>query len=416
MIDMLINLLEANALLAFFVLLYRLAYAAYPHFGINRWVLLGLPVLAFLGGFLSFSFSDAATPGTTTFQLRQFVISNSSSTGAGSIFSLNSLRLAGGVYALGVMGFLGVGLYHVFRLLRIVYRHPCYKKTDHTEVRVKSYSIFSFFRWLFWNPDAFIDAHQSNLVYQHELAHIRQKHSIDLILAYVVKSLCWFNPASYLLAKAIGVNLEYLADEAALRNSRANVSSYGQALMEQQLLQAANPLINRFHYTQIQNRVHMLSFKNQYRSQQMVNGLTVALLGALTAGLVACSANDETPKGDQQATASKSKTDETVAPKKVDQQPQFPGGKKALFKYIRKHVDYPESLKGEGISDTVITSFVIAENGQVEEVKLGKVKAEKAAFNQEAKAVIKAMPKWKPGKVDGEPVRVRYRLPIVFSN
>lgn len=419
MIEVFINLLEANVLLAFFVLLYRLAYPAYPHFGINRWVLLGLPVLAFLGGFMTFSFGETGALGVPTYQFRELVIGQSGNAGDSWLTGINVWTGLAVVYVLSVSGFLLAGSYHVLRLLRIVQKQACYKKGDHTLVLVKGMPVFSFFRWLFWNPEAFSDSQQSNLVYQHELVHIRQQHSIDLILAYVVKSLCWFNPASYLLAKAIGVNLEYLADEAALRNSRANVADYGQALMEQQLLQAANPLINRFHYTQIQNRVHMLSFKNQNRNQQMFNGLTVALLGALTAGLVACSGNDQTPENEQQSSPSKSETKETVSPGKIDQQPQFPGGKKALFKYIREHVDYPKSLEDkEGISDTVqvITSFVIAEDGAVEDVKIGPVKAEKAAFNEEALAVIKGMPDWKPGKQDGEPVRVRYRVPIMFRN
>lgn len=144
----------------------------------------------------------------------------------------------------------------------------------------------------------------------------------------------------------------------------------------------------------------------------MANSLTVALLGALTAGLVACSANDETPETDQQQP--NAKTDGPVSIRNVDEPPQFQGGKEALFKYIRQNVTYPESLEDEGKMATVITSFVIAEDGQVEAVKLRR-KAQEKAFNKEAKSGIKAMPNWKPGKVDGEAVRVRYNVPIKFK-
>ena len=97
----------------------------------------------------------------------------------------------------------------------------------------------------------------------------------------------------------------------------------------------------------------------------------------------------------------------------VEDQPQFPGGKSELFRYLRNTINYPRSAKEAGIEGTVIVNFVVNKDGSITDVQVQRGVTEK--LNQEAKRVVRDMPDWNPGKQRGKPVRVRYRVPIRFS-
>jgi len=113
----------------------------------------------------------------------------------------------------------------------------------------------------------------------------------------------------------------------------------------------------------------------------------------------------------------------------VEDMPQFPGGENALKDYIKKNIKYPETKKE--IRGTVIVHFEITKTGEIGRVELnqsldfevaktggiGRVKTIKSldpAFDEEAVRVVKSMPKWTPGKFNGENVNVWYDIPIKF--
>jgi len=94
--------------------------------------------------------------------------------------------------------------------------------------------------------------------------------------------------------------------------------------------------------------------------------------------------------------------------------PTFPGGEKALFGFLQKHVSYPESVKEMGGKGTVAITFVLDKEGNVTEVTA--LKASKySELNNEALRVVKKLPKWNPGKHKGQPVKSRMILPIRFE-
>ena len=97
----------------------------------------------------------------------------------------------------------------------------------------------------------------------------------------------------------------------------------------------------------------------------------------------------------------------------VDEMPQYPGGEKAMMEYVAKNVKYPQEAKDKEIQGRVFVSFVIEKDGSVNEVKV--LRSIGGGCDEEAVRVIKAMPKWKPGKQEGKPVRVSYMMPINFK-
>ena len=93
--------------------------------------------------------------------------------------------------------------------------------------------------------------------------------------------------------------------------------------------------------------------------------------------------------------------------------PEYPGGVQAMMNFIGENVKYPEDAVKNNQSGRVFISFVVEKDGKVSEVKVMRGVCE--SLDNEALRVVKAMPDWTPGKMNGKAVRVRYTLPIVFK-
>lgn len=97
----------------------------------------------------------------------------------------------------------------------------------------------------------------------------------------------------------------------------------------------------------------------------------------------------------------------------VDEDPEFPGGEEAMRKFIEDNLQYPRLAAENGISGKVYVTFVIDTDGTVLKPRL--LRDIGGGCGTEAIRIIKLMPKWKPGKQNGKPVRVQYNLPVVFD-
>jgi protein TonB len=95
--------------------------------------------------------------------------------------------------------------------------------------------------------------------------------------------------------------------------------------------------------------------------------------------------------------------------------PQFPGGQNALDKYITNNFNYPQQAIDDDRSGIIHVSFIVDEEGNVTKAKLLDAANVGDGLDQEALRVVKAMPSWKPGKVNGKKVKTRMELPISFQ-
>lgn len=96
----------------------------------------------------------------------------------------------------------------------------------------------------------------------------------------------------------------------------------------------------------------------------------------------------------------------------VEQMPEFPGGQRALLKYIGQNVNYPVICQENGVQGMVSVSFVINEKGEVTNVKA--YRGPDPNLEREAVRVVSSLPNWKPGKQRGKPVKVSYTVPVRF--
>lgn len=104
--------------------------------------------------------------------------------------------------------------------------------------------------------------------------------------------------------------------------------------------------------------------------------------------------------------------DETVY-RSVEQMPQFPGGEAALMKYLKSHINYPPKAAKNNIEGNVIVQFVVKKDGSIGEVKV--VHSLEKDLDKEAVRVVKSLPKFTPGRHDGQAVSVWYTLPVSFK-
>lgn len=96
----------------------------------------------------------------------------------------------------------------------------------------------------------------------------------------------------------------------------------------------------------------------------------------------------------------------------VEQNPQFPGGDAALLKYVSDHIRYPSVAQENNIQGRVVVQFVVTKTGSIGQVKV--VRSKDPDLDKEAVRVVKTLPKFVPGKMNGHAVNVWYTLPITF--
>jgi protein TonB len=97
----------------------------------------------------------------------------------------------------------------------------------------------------------------------------------------------------------------------------------------------------------------------------------------------------------------------------AEQMPTFPGGKNALTKYIKRHLQYPEKAMKNAVEGKVVLRFIVGADGTVSNIEV--VQSLNAECDKEALSVIERMPKWDPGMQNGAFVSVYYTLPITFA-
>lgn len=96
----------------------------------------------------------------------------------------------------------------------------------------------------------------------------------------------------------------------------------------------------------------------------------------------------------------------------VEQMPSFPGGNGALMSYLANNIKYPVVAQENGIQGRVVVSFVVERDGSITDVNV--IRGVDPSLDREAQRVVRSMPRWNPGKQNGQAVRVKYTVPVSF--
>lgn len=93
--------------------------------------------------------------------------------------------------------------------------------------------------------------------------------------------------------------------------------------------------------------------------------------------------------------------------------PSFPGGESAMYEFIKSNLQYPEEAKKNNEHGRVVVTFCIEKDGTITNAYI--IRGRTPSLDAEALRIVSIMPKWEPGKMNGEPKRVSYNLPITFK-
>ncbi|MDO4496510.1 MAG: TonB family protein [Bacteroidales bacterium] len=323
------------------------------------------------------------------------------------------LHILMAVWLIGTLVFLFWQICGIVRLYRILHNpaHVTEKLADGTTLILPSQSIPSF-SWMKSMVISVEDyAENGDTIVAHEKAHIAHYHSFDRILLISVMSLQWWNPFVWMLSDALSQVHEYQADQAVLQHG-VNASQYQLLLIRKAAGPAGLALVNGFKRNKLKLRIVMMNNMINLRGAKcrylaMVPTLFLAFV--LTAK---AEANDavNTPQPDENTVALQSDTVVTMC----EVMPRFPGGENALMEFVQNNMKYPEEAVAKKIQGRIVLSFIIEKDGSVSQVTPMK-KDYDPLLQAEAIRVVESMPKWEPGKTNGEPVRLKFVMPVTFK-
>ncbi|CAH0334553.1 hypothetical protein FVB9288_00141 [Flavobacterium sp. CECT 9288] len=348
----------------------------------------------------------------------------------------------------------------------------------------------TFLNTIFINETEYNNREVEAELYTHELTHVTQKHTLDILFIEVLKTVFWFNPVFIFYKKAIQLNHEFLADEKVV-DSYNDVPSYQSLLLSKANANPTFYLASNLNYLITKKRLLMMTKTTSKRKaitkQALLLPAITALLFSLCTKVVAqqtaTKQNAQTNKSEGlfktyydkttfkvkdekgKIAAEKKYNDLTPAEKKaipsiiskeerlptneelltklsngapetmeidpfslenkivkkgendlyntseILEKPDFPGGIMEFYRFVGNNYKTPEQpdLKGK-----IYITFIVEKDGSITDVK--NLRDIGFGTGEEAIRVLNLSPKWIPGKVKGEPVRVLYSLPITIQS
>jgi TonB family protein len=417
-------LLQVNVGLILFYALYKLVCTRDTFFRSRRFILIVSLVLPFILPFIdvrewleSRDRMIMLTHFDYSAVLPEIVVGSEAVETGNRVFVLS--EWIGYLYLAGVVALLVRLAVQAFSLYRLIVRMP---EKEINGVCVKCLNDpsgpFSFFGWIFMNPAAVKEDEISEIL-THEMAHVKQHHSVDVLLAEMVSICCWMNPFAWLLKREVRLNLEFLADRKVMEAGFAT-KSYQYHLLGLAYNHKYG-LSNNSNFSHLKQRIIMMNKKKSNAAGHIKYALFVLpAFALLVAGNISCS---------QGASEKQDAKEETVAPDSVaaptdgvakdevfmvaEQMPEFPGGMKELLKFLQDNLKYPENAMKNNVQGRVIVQFVVEKDGTLTEFKVAR--SVDPDLDAEALRVLQTMPKWKPGMQRGKIVRVKFTVPVSFK-
>lgn len=278
---------------------------------------------------------------------------------------------------------------------------------------------FSFFSYIFLNEDQYVDK-ENQIIKEHELAHVNQYHSIDLIILECLTILQWFNPFAWLCRISLIRIHEFLADEEVINNG-INIPEYQLMLIS---LQTGTEFLSPANYFKRSLTLNRIKMMTNTRTPQWKSIKFYILMPALTLlALMSTKTGWQAPVESyvQEADTNRVEqyefrytTDGIPYYFKVEKMPDFNNkGQDGFRQYLADNIRYPEEAKEKGIQGRVFVQFMVMRDGSVSHAQI--VKGINPVLDKEALRVVESSPEWEAGKIDGMPVNVVFTFPINFA-
>lgn len=426
-----------------FLLVYEFFLKKETFFNYNRIYLLLTPVLAFLLPIINVEMlSDFIPQGSVAYilrlwlpevyigdatqdiqQLPALVLSEKS-------HSFNWIAIIYGIGAIASIGIIGKKLFNLRKLFKfnIISEIKSFKIIEIPSSKVAC----TFNKTIFLGGN--LTKIEKEQIVAHELIHVQQKHSYDLVYFEILKIIFWFNPLIYIYQNRIDALHEFIADSNAVKTIERR--SYYEQLLNTAFNTQNISFINQFfNHSLIKKQIVMLQ---KSKSKNIAKFKYLMLLPLILLMLIYVSCDVKVAEENEVAEVKKDNSEVKVAIANdekhlvavpfaiIEQVPTYPGcesltsneeQKKCMSskidEFVRENfnIKMAKELELNGIN-RIIVQFKIAENGEIADVK---ARASHPKLEEEAKRVVKSLPTMTPGKQRGKAVGVMYSLPIVFQ-
>jgi len=257
MTNLLTYSIQVTVVFSLLFIVYRIVLSRLTFHTVNRYLLLSLIPISFLlplvDGFFptisqviidiplyeSIGFNDVEG-----FKVQETLISNS---------TINYGAILPILYFLGVIFSLTKLFFNILKLVTEKQNATIHQKKGYKLIITKNLQIFSFFNWIFVPLKQ-----QDNIIIEHEKAHIKLKHSIDIIMTEVFIALFWFNPFVYFYRKALKSVHEFQVDNSVLKK-QIKTSHYLQVLLQSLDIKNPNTIYSYFSYPILKRRIDMIT-------------------------------------------------------------------------------------------------------------------------------------------------------------
>lgn len=441
-----IYILKSSVCLAGFYLFYRLLLSKETFHRFNRIVLLSLLLFSLLIPLIQVTAAGQSEVHRTMLTIEQLLLMAGENSDAVAPVAkqpaLPVIQVALIVYLLGILFFAFRNACSLVRLLMLLRSGKAEKmeRGIRLVVHQKDIAPFSWMKHIVISEKDLAEDGREILI--HEAAHIRNRHSIDLLVADVCIFFQWFNPAAWLLKQELQSIHEYEADETVIREG-VDAKQYQLLLIKKAVGTRLYSMANSFNHSKLKKRITMMMKKksNPWARLKYAYVLPLAAI-AVTAfarpevsdsmkEISAVKVNDlkemvetkvleNTVVADLPVTAVKDTVKRSKAGGRegtvftvVDHMPEYPGGMNACINFIKDNVRYPAEAAAKGVQGRVIVQFVVNEDGTISDPKI--VRSVDPALDAEAIRVVSSMSKWKPGLQGGQAVKVKYTLPVAFN-
>ncbi len=420
MTGFLIYVLKSTLLLAVFDAFFLLVMRRNGWFRFNRITLLAGSAACLLLPLIPFRVNRATLYSTW---LEPVVVAASdpaepavAATASGMSFSWQAFVLA--LYLLGALVALVFYLRSYGLMFRLLRRNPGERHDGYTLHLIdRVIPSFSWMRHIVINRDDY--AHYPAIL-THEQAHVRRGHSVDLLLASLLTVLQWFNPLVWICRSELKLLHEYEADDFVLKQG-IDATQYQLLLVKKAVGEKRFLLANGFNHAQLKNRITMM----QTTTKAAWKKLFLLLLLPLLAGTTLLLAERVTPVTDviplaEEPVVTPSEIlpepppEEPVKYSLLEVKPRFQDGDAGQFSHwVNQNLKYPQEAVKDSLQGRVTLQFTIEKDGSVTDVRV--LRGCAPVLDEEAVRVVSQSPKWTPGYINGEPVRVVYNFPVLFQ-
>ena len=389
---------------------YKLLFRNSNRFQLNRIILLTISIFAFALPFIRINLEGQQFQEITSFKEEMDVIFYSDAIIEETPVEANTLSVTdiiSYIYIIGVVFFLMKFVYNIVKIYKIKAGKKIETIDDVNFIYTnESHIPFSFLKNIYIPKDN-LDA----MIIKHEMSHVKNHHSVDIILMEIMIAFQWFNPFIRMIKNELKNNHEFIADSEAIKNEDEK-SNYMMLLLQQCTADDFSTIANNFSFLLTKKRISMIT-KNQKVKGSVIKVLLTLPVFALLILLNTQCDNVKPNEEKQQTPAAEVETVQDSIYRVSDAMPEYPGGPNEMMRYIQENIKYPQSAIDNKIEGRVFVTFVVEKDGSISNAAV--LRGIDKECDAEALRVVSSMPKWNPGQHKGEVVRTQFTIPIIYK-